>query len=81
MGKFGKLAAAAILIAGTSVIAQQASAKAAAKAPARASTTAPATIGGHPNINGVWQTMSGADFGLEPHSAETSPGPNSVNAA
>lgn len=77
MGKFGKLAAAAILIAGTSVIAQQASAKAAAKAPARASTTAPATIGGHPNINGVWQTMSGADFGLEPHSAETSPGPNS----
>ena len=77
MGKFGKLAAAAILIAGTSVIAQQASAKAAAKAPARASTTAPATIGGHPNINGVWQTMNGADFGLEPHSAETSPGAKS----
>jgi hypothetical protein len=76
MVKFGKLTMAALLIAGTSVMAQQASAKAAAKAP-RASTAAPATIGGHPNINGVWQTMSGADFGLEPHSAQTSPGPQS----
>lgn len=69
MGKFGKLAAAAVLIAGTSVIAQQASAQSAAKAPA--------TIAGHPNLNGVWQTMSGADFGLEPHSAQTSPGAKS----
>ncbi len=75
MGKFGKLAVAAVLIAGTSVIAQQASAKTAAKAPARASTMAPATIGGHPNINGVWQALSGADFGLEPHSAQTAPAP------
>jgi hypothetical protein len=77
MGKFGKLTVAALLIAGTSVMAQQASAKTAAKAPARASTSGPATIGGHPNINGVWQAMSGADFGLEPHSAQTSPGPQS----
>jgi hypothetical protein len=77
MGNFGKLAVAALLITGTSVVAQEASAKAAAKAPARASTAAPATIGGHPNINGVWQAMSGADFGLEPHSAQTSPGPQS----
>ena len=77
MGKFGKLAAAAILIAGTSMIAGQASAKTAARAPARASSAGPATIAGHPNINGVWQAMSGADFGLEPHSAETSPGPQS----
>jgi hypothetical protein len=74
MGNFGKLAATALLIAGTSVIAQSASAQK-AKAPARAA--APATIGGHPNINGVWQAMSGADFGLEPHSAQTSPGPQS----
>ena len=77
MGKFGRLAMAAVLIAGTSALAQQASAKAAAKAPARASATAPATIAGHPNINGVWQAMSGADFGLEPHSAQTAPGPQS----
>jgi hypothetical protein len=77
MGKFGKLATAAVLIAGTSVFAQQACAKTATKAPARASTSAPATIGGHPNINGVWQAMSGADFGLEPHSAQTAPSPQS----
>ena len=35
----------------------------------------PAMIGGHPNLNGVWQTMSGADYNLEPHSAQTAPGP------
>ena len=75
MGKFGKLAVAAVLIAGTSVIAQDASAKTAAKGPAHASTMAPATIGGHPNINGVWQALSGAEFGLEPHSAQTAPAP------
>jgi hypothetical protein len=72
MGNFGKLAMAALLITGTSVIAQSASAQ-----KAKASAAAPATIGGHPNINGVWQTMSGADFGLEPHSAQTSPGAKS----
>ena len=77
MGKFGKLAAAAILIAGTSMIAGQASAKTAARAPARGSSAGPATIAGHPNINGVWQAMSGADFGLEPHSAQTAPAPQS----
>ena len=77
MVKFGKLTLAALLIAGTSVMAQQASAKATARAPARVSASGPATIGGHPNINGVWQTMSGADFGLEPHSAQTSPGSQS----
>ena len=33
----------------------------------------PATIGGHPNINGIWQTLSGANFNLEPHSASTAP--------
>ena len=28
-----------------------------------------AQIGGHPNMNGIWQTMSNADWDLEPHSA------------
>lgn len=60
MGNFGKLAVvAAALLAGSSAMAQK----------------APATIGGHPNINGVWQTLSGADYNLEPHSAQTAPGP------
>lgn len=33
----------------------------------------PATIGGHPNINGVWQTMNEAKWDLEPKSARTQP--------
>jgi hypothetical protein len=33
----------------------------------------PATIGGHPNINGIWQTANEAAWNLEPHSAETQP--------
>jgi len=54
MGNFGKLAAAAALfLAGSSAVAQQ----------------APASIGGHPNLNGVWQAVSGAHWNLEPHSA------------
>lgn len=54
MGNFGKMAAAAaLLLAGSSAMAQQ----------------APATIGGHPNLNGIWQSMSGANWDLEPHSA------------
>ena len=53
MGNLGKLAAAAaLLLAGTSALAQD-----------------PATIDGHPNLNGVWQAMSGANWDLEPHSA------------
>jgi hypothetical protein len=33
----------------------------------------PATIDGHPNLNGIWQAMSGANWNLEPHSAATNP--------
>lgn len=33
----------------------------------------PATIGGHPNINGIWQAVNTAFWDLEPHSAETAP--------
>ncbi|HKJ72586.1 MAG TPA: hypothetical protein VKA19_00590 [Alphaproteobacteria bacterium] len=29
----------------------------------------PATIGGHPNLNGIWEVMNGADWNLEAHSA------------
>src|SRR5512132_242990 len=30
----------------------------------------PATIGGHPNLNGVWQTLNTANWNLEAHSAQ-----------
>lgn len=33
----------------------------------------PATIGGHSNINGIWQAMNTAFWDLEPHSAQTAP--------
>ncbi|WP_404712484.1 hypothetical protein [Sphingomonas sp. MMS24-J13] len=60
-------AAAAILLAGTAMAA-------APKAKPHASSAATtATLGGHPNLNGIWQVMSGANFNLEPHSASDSP--------
>ena len=34
------------------------------------SATQPARIGGHPNLNGVWQAMTTAYWNLEDHSAE-----------
>ena len=31
----------------------------------------PATIGGHPNLNGIWQALNGAYWNLEAHSAQS----------
>jgi hypothetical protein len=48
----------------------------AARAPAASGGPAapvPARLGGHPNLNGVWQVLSEANWDLEPHSAQ--PGP------
>ena len=36
-------------------------------------TPAPARLDGHPNLNGVWSTMSEANWDLEPHSAQSGP--------
>ena len=33
----------------------------------------PATLGGHPNLNGVWQALNTANYNLEPHSAGEAP--------
>lgn len=33
----------------------------------------PAMLGGHPNLNGVWQTINTANWDLEPHSAGEAP--------
>jgi len=46
---------------------------AAIPAAAQDSAPQPATIGGHPNLNGVWQAMNTAFWDLEPHSAQTAP--------
>src|ERR1700692_4556159 len=31
----------------------------------------PATIGGHPNFNGIWQALNTASWNLEAHSAQS----------
>jgi len=59
------MATAALLLAGASPALAQKAAKA---------TQAPAKIDGKPNLNGIWQSMSGANWNLEPHSAAPSPG-------
>ena len=33
----------------------------------------PAMLGGHPNLNGVWQAINTANWNVEPHSAEEAP--------
>ncbi|MES2626530.1 MAG: hypothetical protein V4628_14695 [Pseudomonadota bacterium] len=38
--------------------------------PAIAQPARPDTIGGHPNLNGIWQAMNSAYWNLEAHSAE-----------
>ena len=72
MGKYYKLTACAAAL----FAAACTTATAQTSGPAPASATAgvsPATIGGHPNINGIWQTMNEARWNLEPHSAQTQP--------
>ena len=32
-------------------------------------------IGGHPNLNGVWQVLNTANWNLEPHNAQSNPIP------
>jgi hypothetical protein len=54
-----KLAAAAALTVAVPALAQ--------------SAPQPATIGGHPNLNGIWQSLNTAYWDLEPHSAQTAP--------
>lgn len=67
MKQYLKLAAAAaIIVAGAGVAdAQQ------RKAPAAASSSS-ARLGGKPNLNGIWQAITEANYNLEPHDSSTS---------
>jgi len=80
--KYAACAAAILLVAPSATLAQPAKAPAksapakaaGAAAPAGRSRTAqPATLGGHPNLNGIWQVLNTADWDLRPHDAGQAP--------
>src|SRR5689334_4428902 len=50
--------------------AKQSPAKQAKGPAASAASQRPATIGGHPNLNGIWQALNTANWNLEAHSAQ-----------
>jgi len=59
MKKFSKLVVAtALLLAGTGIATAQ---------------KAPAKLGGHPNLNGIWQTLPGTNWNVEPHDMAEAP--------
>ena len=45
-------------------------AKSARAGPARRGAVSLARLGGHPNLNGIWQVMNSANWDLEPHDAQ-----------
>src|SRR5579862_7296597 len=49
---------------------QATQAKQAKQAPQTSTGQRPATIGGHPNFNGIWQALNSANWNLEAHSAQ-----------
>ncbi len=73
--KYAAASAAILLVAPNGALAQQA-AKAKPKAAAHSTSTKgaqPATLGGHPNLNGVWQVLNTADWNPRPHDAAQAP--------
>jgi hypothetical protein len=74
MQRFWKLAAplAAILLVAPSGVLAKTPVKSGAK-PATGGALAHARLGGKPNLNGIWQVMSTANWNLEPHDAAQAP--------
>ena len=73
--KYAACAAAILLVAPGAALAQQAKAPAskAKAAGAGKSKMALATLGGHPNLNGVWQVLEVANWDPRPHDAGQAP--------
>lgn len=73
MGKYLKIAACSAVLLAAACTTPVTETATVAPAAAVVAGVSPATIGGHPNINGIWQTMNEAKWNLEPHSAQTQP--------
>ena len=76
--KSAAAAAALLLVAQGGALAADQPAKAAGKAKAThaaggAAKMGPATLGGHPNINGIWQVLNSANWDPRPHDAANAP--------
>jgi len=73
--KYAACAAAILVVAPGAALAQgaKAPAKKAAAAAGKGHSAGPATLGGHPNLNGIWQVLNTADWDLRPHDAGQAP--------
>jgi len=77
--KCAAAAAAVLLVAQGGALAADQPAKAAGKAKATRtaggarSTVGPATLGGHPNLNGIWQVLNTANWDPRPHDGAQAP--------
>jgi len=77
--KCAAAAAAVLMVAQGGALAADAPAKAAGKAKAAhaggasASKAGPATLGGHPNLNGIWQVLNTANWDPRPHDGGQAP--------
>ena len=71
--KWAAGAAAILLFTASGALAAGPAHPAAHKGAAAAGHVSLARLGGHPNINGIWQVMNTADWDLEPHDAGEAP--------
>lgn len=70
MGNFLKLAAvSAIVLASPATVL----AKTPARTAGKSTSASIARIGGHPNLNGIWQVLNTANYNLEPHDSAEAP--------
>ena len=71
--KCAAAAAAVLMVTQGAALAADAPAKASKAKATHAGSVSLATLGGHPNLNGVWQVMNTADWDLRPHDAAQAP--------
>src|ERR1700761_675441 len=71
--KCAAAAAAVLMVAQGAALAAAAPAKASKAKATHAGSVSLATLGGHPNLNGVWQVLNTANWDVRPHDAGQAP--------